>query len=411
LSIAVAPHHLSRVAALLWLPALLLAATIVFEPDVLAALKRLRIRPDYQVYSVAIAGLLLSLRFRRGRIFIAVAALLAAYVIIAWRSTPNVPVRQAATIGVMVVFVALGVLRDRSVLSANNMRLLAWLVLGFVVIATIPEWWRWSWARTLVGTIPAMKTVAGHSPLVTGAFLLAALLFASRAVARQSAVDAGLLVAMLALAMGLRPGAGDGHTALFFAVAALLLQASVIQDSYARVYIDELTGLPGRRALDEQLQALGRQYVVAMVDIDHFKQFNDRYGHDTGDQALRFVATRLTRVRGGGRVYRYGGEEFTIVFPRRDLADVKAHLEDIRQAVADAPFTVRGLGRPRKRPEEKPGWRDRLRRDEPAKTVPLTVSIGAAVRNDKSATPELVIKAADKKLYKAKRDGRNRVCV
>lgn len=396
---------------MLWLPALLLAATIVFEPEVLSALRRLRIRPDYQVYSVAVAGLLLSLRFRRGRIFVAVGALLAAYVIIVWRGTPNVPVRAATTIGVTVVLVALGVLRDRSVLSANNLRLLGYVAAGFVVIATMPEWWRWTWPRTLVGAIPAIKAVAGYNPLVTGAFVLAAVLFASRAIARQSAVDAGLLVATLALAMGLRPGAGDGHTALFFAVAALLLQASVIQDSYARMYIDELTGLPGRRALDEHLQGLGRQYVVAMVDIDHFRQFNDRYGHDTGDHALRFVATRLARVRGGGRVYRYGGEEFAIVFPRKDLEAVREYLDDIRQVVADAPFAVRGTSRPRKGPEEKPGWRDRLRRGGPAKTVPLTVSIGAAMRNDKSAASALVIRDADRKLSMAKRDGRNRVCV
>jgi len=73
--------------------------------------------------------------------------------------------------------------------------------------------------------------------------------------------------------------------------------------------------LPSRRALIERLPSLGRRYTVAMVDVDHFKNFNDTYGHDAGDQVLRMVASRLGEVSGGGTAFRYGGEEFTILFP------------------------------------------------------------------------------------------------
>ncbi|MDP0971523.1 diguanylate cyclase, partial [Klebsiella pneumoniae] len=82
---------------------------------------------------------------------------------------------------------------------------------------------------------------------------------------------------------------------------------------------DELTGLPGRRALNERTQRLGRNYVLAITDVDHIKRFNDTHGHDVGDQVLRLVASKLSKVNGGGRAYRYGGEEFAVVFAGKSL--------------------------------------------------------------------------------------------
>src|SRR2546422_4854379 len=76
-----------------------------------------------------------------------------------------------------------------------------------------------------------------------------------------------------------------------------------------------LTGLPGRRALDEALVRLGGRYAIAMVDIDHFKRFNDEHGHDAGDQLLRMLATKLSQIEGGGRPLRYGGPGLPDRFP------------------------------------------------------------------------------------------------
>ena len=117
-------------------------------------------------------------------------------------------------------------------------------------------------------------------------------------------------------------------------------------------YRDQLTGLSARRALNEALQRVGGQYTVAMVDIDHFKKFNDRYGHDIGDQVLRMVAAKLAEVGGGGRAFRYGGEEFTILFPGRAVDESLPYLERIRKAVEETRFTVRGPGRPRRKPKK-----------------------------------------------------------
>jgi PleD family two-component response regulator len=168
---------------------------------------------------------------------------------------------------------------------------------------------------------------------------------------------------------------------------------------------DELTGLPGRRALQEALAALGPRYVLAMVDVDHFKKFNDKHGHDIGDQVLKLVAARLDEVGGGGRAYRYGGEEFTVLFVDRDLEEAMPHLDELRAYIGGYPMAVRGDDRPREAEEV-----EKLRTDsEPMKTLSVTVSIGVAEPDVRLTTPAQVLKAADKALYRAKEAGRNRV--
>gem|GEM_PF-6843563 len=88
----------------------------------------------------------------------------------------------------------------------------------------------------------------------------------------------------------------------------LALTVAVAHEAYQMAYRDELTGLLGRRALNGRLQRLGRRYVLAMVDVDHFKRLNDRQGHDIGDHMLRMIAAHLRWVD-GGKAYRYGGQE------------------------------------------------------------------------------------------------------
>ena len=142
-----------------------------------------------------------------------------------------------------------------------------------------------------------------------------------------------------------------------------------------------------------------------MLDVDHFKRFNDTYGHDVGDQVLMMVAGKLRDVGGGGKVYRYGGEEFTIVFPGRRIADVVPHLEELRKVIAGYRLHLRGSDRPR---DSRSGKERRGAGGERA-TVSVTVSIGVAENGDGLGAVE-VIKAADRALYKAKNQGRNKVC-
>ncbi len=197
---------------------------------------------------------------------------------------------------------------------------------------------------------------------------------------------------------------------LLLGLGTLLLGLTTLEVSYALAYRDELTGLPGRRALQDRLRQLSGRYSLAMVDIDHFKKLNDRHGHDVGDQVLRMVAAQLHTVGGGGHAYRYGGEEFTIVFPGRNLVEAGEHLEALRQRIADTAFMVRRAPRPARKT---PKANDRKNRGQaPARRqnqLRVTVSIGAAQRGPAQRKAPDVLELADTSLYRAKRGGRNRV--
>jgi diguanylate cyclase (GGDEF)-like protein len=239
------------------------------------------------------------------------------------------------------------------------------------------------------------------------AFVVALAAVAVRFARRPRPLESGVLGALVAAFLALSvPGLGLVST-IYFATGGLILAVSLVEASHAMAFGDELTGLPGRRALNETLGEIEGQYAVAMVDVDHFKKFNDDHGHDVGDDLLRMVGARLGRVTGGGRAFRYGGEEFAVIFPGFSSADARPHAEALRQSIEGAEFTVRGPGRPRKRPgAAAPRTPARAR-----KTVGVTVSVGLADAARRGATPPGVIKSADQALYRAKRAGRNRVSV
>ncbi|WP_285419294.1 GGDEF domain-containing protein [Pseudomonas sp. efr-133-TYG-5] len=182
----------------------------------------------------------------------------------------------------------------------------------------------------------------------------------------------------------------------------LMIAAAVAHEAYQMAFRDELTGLPGRRALNERMQRLGRNYVLAMSDVDHFKKFNDTHGHDVGDQVLRLVASKLSKISGGGRAYRYGGEEFALVFAGKTLEECMPHLEVIRESIASYNIQLRNQ---ENRPQDDQQGRQR-RGGAGASSVSVTVSIGVAERVEQR-TPEEVLKSADQALYSAKGAGRN----
>lgn len=175
----------------------------------------------------------------------------------------------------------------------------------------------------------------------------------------------------------------------------------ILVDSYLFAYRDELTTIPSRRALNQMALSLGRKYTVAMLDIDHFKKFNDTYGHDIGDQVLKLVASKLAQVKGGGKAFRYGGEEFTIVFSGKTPEQAIPLLEAVRQAVQDYKIVIR-------QPKRKTKKARSGKKNSDAKTVSVTISIGLAARASKLSF-EQTLKLADQALYRAKKAGRNNV--
>lgn len=193
-------------------------------------------------------------------------------------------------------------------------------------------------------------------------------------------------------------------SAFCFSILAVLLLIILVQELFELAYVDELTNIPGRKALEKNMASLGRHYSLAMLDVDHFKKFNDTYGHDVGDQVLRMVAQQINNVSGGGKAFRYGGEEFTILFPGKNVDQVKIHLEMVREAIATYTLNLRDNERPQ---DDKQGKQQRG--SKKSNGVSVTISIGVAEKTAELSDAKEVIKMADKALYKAKAAGRNRV--
>jgi len=189
-----------------------------------------------------------------------------------------------------------------------------------------------------------------------------------------------------------------------YALIGVLFIHAVLTDSYQMAFSDELTGLSARRALLQSSISLGKKYTVAMMDVDHFKKFNDTYGHDVGDQVLRLVASKMNAVKGGGKAYRYGGEEFTIVFANKSVNYAIPFLEQVREEIANYNMAIRSDDRPEDTDE---GKSNRKKNAGGTKYVNVTISIGVAEREGELKEFEQVLKQADEALYRAKQAGRN----
>ena len=259
---------------------------------------------------------------------------------------------------------------------------------------------RWLGATLAQGSLFNINRM---SDAVAAAFGLALLGVALQFIKSKDIRTCGFFFAIVAVLLGVVYKSSEPAIIFYFMAAGLILVVTTIEASFCMAYIDELTGLPGRRSLNETLLNLGKKYTIAMVDVDRFKKFNDTYGHKTGDQVLKMIAARLGRISGGARSFRYGGEEFTAIFTGKSIEDAVSHVENFRKAIETAPFDVRGSERGKNNPTNR-GIRSGFSR----KQVKVTVSIGLASPVGPATNPEKVIKAADKMLYRAKKNGRNR---
>ncbi len=390
--------------------AVLAAATVLAAGDwgLPPTLDGLREAGPYGVLAIAIA---VAAWFNRGRALVFAASLLLAHAGLQLAAAAGGFVPQAVYVSVVVlvpanVLLAL-LLAERGVSHHYNYRWLLIAVAQMVLVA-----WIASSGRSAISGV-AWQAMFDHWTLRApptpwiGRLMFAAAIAAAawRAWPRHSPLEIGIGGALAAFFIACEWVARPGVFAVFLCATGAMLAVAVLQESHRMAFNDELTGLPGRRALQERLSALGPRYVLAMADVDHFTKFNDTHGHDIGDQVLKLVAARLDEVEGGGRAYRYGGEEFTVLFANRSLEEALPHLERIRAAIEGYPMAVRSDDRPRD-PEDG----EKRRADgEPDKTLSVTISIGAAEPDAKRRMPAQVLKAADKALYRAKEAGRNRV--
>ena len=168
-----------------------------------------------------------------------------------------------------------------------------------------------------------------------------------------------------------------------------------VQQSIEMAITDGLTGLYNRRYMEthlgslvEQAASRGKPLTILVLDIDYFKAINDTHGHDAGDEVLREFATRIRKsIRGIDLACRLGGEEFVIVMPETDMAVAAIVAERLRRRIASEPFAIA----------------------QGAKAIDVTISIGIATLDTSDDNAATILKRADQALYRAKRDGRNRV--
>ena len=346
-------------------------------------------------YAVLVTAAGLAWWFNRGRGFVIAASILLGWILM--HHFPGKAVYTAAVVLMPLNCLVAVVGPERGVRYGAGYRWLAILAVEAVLVVwfshasiSFEHWWLRSPPTPLVGRV------------VIAAALVAAMWRAYAERRPMQIAHAGALIAFFVAA----EWAGNPSVfRAFMGAGGAMLLVALLQESHQLVFRDELTGLLGRRALHERLRSLGPRYALAMVDIDHFKRFNDAHGHEVGDQVLKLVAGRLAKVSGGGIAYRYGGEEFSVLFPDRDAAQARPHLEAVRGSIEQYKMAVRSGDRP-KDPDDTVNLR--MNRT-PLKTLSVTISIGVAEPKGELRTPADVLRAADEALYRAKEAGRNRL--
>lgn len=161
------------------------------------------------------------------------------------------------------------------------------------------------------------------------------------------------------------------------------------------VFIDPLTGVYNRGFYDRQVSLeierahrTHRKFGLLVLDVDDFKQINDKYGHRAGDQVLSQLAKELqSKMRKIDLLFRYGGEEFVVLLPGAEQEETERTGERLRRIIDEMTVTLEGE----------------------SATLPVTISVGAAVFPDQSRTQSGIFKAADEAMYRAKKQGKNRV--
>src|SRR5216684_1067097 len=387
----------------------------------------------YAFYGVVTAGLLLAWRFHSSRVFLALLVLFLAQQAIGYfsqghiaASGPGSVALAAAGLLLPLNFVLLSFQQEKGFTFSSIAPAGLLLFVEAVIVAVLcrPE--------PSAATQHALRHASAAPPLPLPfatllAFSAAAIVLLARYMLFHKPAESGFFWALSSCMLALRFGGTGRIPTGYFAAGAFILAGAIVETSYLLAYHDELTTLPSRRAFHDALLRLEAPYSIAMLDIDHFKRCNDTYGHDTGDQVLRMIATRLSRVTGGGQAYRCGGEEFAIVFPGKTTSDVLEHLEKLRSDIEGSTLRLRG---PDRRQEERgPDRRNQrprgraqtghaIRQLSRVATTPsslssselsVTASIGVATSRRENPSAEEVMQAADKALYRAKAAGRNRI--
>lgn len=351
----------------------------------------------YSSYAFFIIGMILGLRFNKSKVFFLCLILGISQLFI---SNGFSDISDILSFLLPINILAFSVFKERGIFT-----LWGKLKFGLIVSQFVFVWWLLIPQNIDFGSFIYYKFITFDfidklpiPQLSSLLFLIVFLGLCTKLLLNPTLMDSSLIGVVLMTFIGLLLKGNLSGFNIFYTMVGLILVIGVVEASYFMAYRDELTGIPARRALKEAMMKLGGKYTIAMIDIDLFKKFNDTHGHDAGDEVLRMVASSLGQVTGGGKAFRFGGEEFTILFANKTREEVIPHLEELRNDIA----------------KQKRAYRKKQRAAGKEKVVTkqlgVTISIGVAEKNESCKTADEVLKAADKALYKAKKNGRNCVC-
>ena len=359
---------------------------------------------QYSSYVILGLGIILSIRFNQGRVFLIILLLTLSQLFLNYYSELSISITTYSQVlyPLMCMLIPLNIviishLKEKGIFSLWGKIRISLILIELFVIYKIAMSNNSSIQKVLnyqFINLPLEKTIMNQTALLIFFFTLIFLII--KAYVKNSVFEVRLVGVIISIFTALFFINDKISFSIFLSAAGLMLIISIIEDSYSMAYLDELTGIPSRRALRENLMKLGNKYVIAMIDIDFFKKFNDKYGHDVGDDVLKLVASNLVQVTGGGKAFRYGGEEFTILFPGKSINDVIPHLENLREQVSKSGYT--------RKPSKAQSSKSKR---ENSSQLFVNISIGVCEKNSKYKDPNDVIKGADKALYRAKKKGRN----
>ena len=357
-------------------------------------------------YIFAFFAMVLSVWFQHSRVFYSVCVILFSVAVLSNPGRLNHKAfRNGISIILPIVFIILAIVEERGVISKHG--LFKGLVVTALVLVVVLDSGN---VNQMFGKLKPMEFMLRDVENVQGIPVLSVLLFfaclcvlLARFLLRSSNMDMAFTGATLGCFIILHFTGFPDVLALFSSALFLIFVIALFEASYSLAFNDALTGLLSRRAMEQEFLRIGSRYTLAMVDIDFFKQVNDRFGHQVRDEVLRMVASCLKKYVRGGKVFRYGGEEFVIIFPRKTIKETLQILERARRGIQGRPFVIRGPNRPKRKPKNgklPPGSNEKIR---------ITVSIGVAEKTEKmrNRTDAEIIEMADKAVYQAKANGRN----
>ncbi|TDO96301.1 GGDEF domain-containing protein [Marinomonas balearica] len=327
----------------------------------------------------------LAWRFNKGRLILVVFAL--CYPLLMVKQFPNHSISDFVTVSLIALFIA-GLVSEKG--FANRFSFNRLLFIGMLVLWNMAEIREWvSFDKLDQMDVPIVeKSIRSSLLMVIEVVVLGVI--CTRAILQNDRFSASVLVSAVALIVMHYLPLDVNQIQLILVTQGALWCWFLLVESHRMAYRDELTGLPSRRSLNEDFMALPKSYAIAMVDVDHFKKFNDTYGHDMGDEVLRRVSSILADECHYGSVYRYGGEEFTVLYRGKKVEKAEEELDHIRSWIEDEQIEV-------------------VHRDS-KKRVSVTASFGLALGGGQDEGYE-TLKKADESLYQAKKKGRNRLVV